>query len=223
MAAWAAAAGPAFADAAGTPALKVAGPATAATAPPEAPQALPQLGFSPPPRRGFFVEAALGAFASAGGSRRVSAAQPYLALSVGRDLGERGGLFLQLGVGASRASCFDGPSAGCAAADSFGATFAEMGLRYGARLSERLALTGLAVGGISVLSPSPWTDAAGVVPDVVSGPHAGVGASLDYDTHLDHFGVGVDLLARASFARRPGRGAGALLSVAFAPRIKYVF
>lgn len=213
----AAAAGPSPAQA-----ETLAGPAAEAPAPPEA-EALPQLGLRAAPRRGFFVDVGLGAFASAGGSRAVSAAQPYLSLAVGRDLGERGGVFLQLGVGASRASCFDGPTAGCAAADSFGATFAELGLRYGVRLSERVALAGLAVGGIAVLSPSPWTDAASAVPDAVSGPHAGAGAALDYDTHLDHFGVGVDLLARAAFPQRPGRGAAALLSVALAPRIKYVF
>jgi hypothetical protein len=185
---------------------------------------LPQLGVDARPRRGFFAEASLGAFTVVGGSRALSSAQPALGMAIGRDLGERSALFIQLGVGSGSASCFDGPGGACRGADSFGITFVELGLRYGVPLLARLRLSGQAVGGLSVLSPAPIYDAAARrVPDSLSGPHFGLGAALDYDTRLDHFAVGVDVLGRYTAARRPDRGTFSLVSFALMPRIRYVF
>jgi hypothetical protein len=187
-------------------------------------QQMPQLGVDEQPRRGVYAETSLGVFTTAGGDRALSIAQAYLGMAVGRDLGDRAAVFLQLGIGASSASCFDATATRCLGADSFGVSYVELGLKYGAKLLPRLRLSGMLVSGLTVLSPSPIYDSkAGSVPDKVLGPHGGAGLALDYDTHLDHFAVGVDLLGRYSVTRRPGGGSFSLLSFAGMPRIKYVF
>ena len=186
--------------------------------------AVPQLGVDPKPRRGVYAETSLGVFTTAGGSHGLSNAQAYLGMAVGHDIGEAAAVFVQLGIGASSASCFDGSSDNCRAADSFGATFVEVGIKYGAQLASRLRLSGLLVGGLTILSPSPIFDTGSKsVPNNLFGPHGGVGAALDYDTHLEHFAVGLDVLARYSLAGRPAGGSFSLLSFAAMPRIKYVF
>jgi hypothetical protein len=53
----------------------------------------------------------------------------------------------------------------------------------------------------------------------VPGFHAGGGFALDYDTHLDHFAVGLDALFRYTFAR----DSLTIPSLAVMPRIRYVF
>jgi hypothetical protein len=189
-----------------------------------APGAVPDLGVERPGRRGFYAETSLGLFGTVGGSRGISFAQPSLGMAVGHHLGEAAAIFLQLEIGASRASCFDGTLASCAGADSFGATFVELGLQYGWPLLPRLRLAGEVLGGLTVLSPSPLAGAqGGAVPETISGPHLGLGLGLDYDTHLDHFAVGFDVLGRHSRAGRPGGGTFGLTSFAMMPRIKYVF
>src|ERR1700730_12708132 len=183
---------------------------------------LPPLGVDARPRRGFFAEASLGAFTVVGGSRALSSAQPALGMAIGRDLGERSAVFIQLGVGSVSASCFVDPGGACRGADAFGITFVELGLRYGVPLLARLRLSGQAVGGLSVLSPAPLYDAAArSVPDRLSGPHLGLGAALDYDTRLDHFAVGVEVLGRYTAAPRPDRGTFSPVSFALMPRIRY--
>lgn len=184
----------------------------------------PPAGVDPAPRRGTFAETALGGFATFGGSRPVSGAQPYLSMTVGHNLGERNALFLSLGIGASEGSCFDVGRSGCGASDSFGATFLEVGASAGTQIASRTLLSGKVLGGVGIFSPGPFAHLDGSVPDRVIAPHLGVGAGLDYDTHLDHFSVGLDAIARYSVATRPdGQGRAAIASVAVMPRIRYVF
>ena len=139
--------------------------------------AVPSNGVDETPRRGTFAEASVGAFATVGGSRALSNAQPYLGLTVGRDLGAASSLFASVGAGASSNSCFQPATAGsCAGADSFGATFLEVGASTGTWLTRRLLLSGKLMGGMTLLSPGPFTRKDGTtVPDQAIAPHAGAG------------------------------------------------
>ena len=204
-----------------------AGEPEPATDRPGARTAVPSNGVDGGPRRGAFAEASVGVFATVGGSRALSSAQPYLGLTAGRDLGKAASLFASLGIGASSNSCFQAaPATGnCLAADSFGATFLEVGASYGASIIPRILLSGKAMGGMTLFSPGPFTRKDGSsVPDQLIAPHLGAGIGLDYDTHLDHFTVGLDALLRYSLVARPdGAGKGGIASLALLPRIRYVF
>lgn len=190
-------------------------------------EAVPETGVDEKPRRGTFVETTLGIFTTVGGSQPLSNGQAYLGLTFGREVGSAGALFASLGVGASSASCFEFKANGvdCAAADSFGATYLEVGGTYGVQLAPRLLLSGKLVVGLTNLSPAPVTnnDPNKTVADNLFGPHGGVGLGLDYDTHLDHFAVGFDVLGRYSLMSKPGGGSLGLASLAVMPRIRYVF
>jgi len=169
------------------------------------------------PRRGTWVEASLGVFSAVRTGGSFSRGQPYLGLTVGRDLGKRASIFGALGVGAASASCYQPSNDGCLAADSFGVTFLELGVAWAFPVVERFSISLKGLGGLTDLSPGP-VRRNDSVPDHVSGFHAGAGLSFDYDTRLDHFGVGLDAVARRTFA--PGFK---LTSVAVMPRIRYVF
>ncbi len=207
------------------------GAAPAAQAPaPDAPSLIPANGVDAPPRQGFYVEAALGIFTTFGGDAGISNGQPYLSMAVGRTVGSDAALFLSLGIGASSSNCFDDTASGnCFAADSFAATYFEVGGSYGGEVASRLRLSGKLVVGMTQLSPSPVHDStqtagtANYVPGSLFGPHAGLGVTLDYDTHLDHFAVGLDLTGRFTLASRPDSGSFGLFSIAFMPRVRYVF
>jgi hypothetical protein len=190
-----------------------------------APVAIPSTGVEEAPRRGTFAEASVGVFTAMGGSRPFSNAQPYLGITVGRDLGAAASIFASVGYGASNASCFQrGPQGDCLASDSFGATFLELGGSYGVPLVPRLLLTGKALLGVTVFSPGPFTNDAGGVPDQVLAPHAGAGIGLEYQTHLNHFAVGIDTIVRYSLLSRPaGEGKTGIASLAVLPRVRYVF
>jgi hypothetical protein len=179
------------------------------------------------PRRGVFAEATLGLFTTLGGSRFFSNGQPYLGMMVGTELGQAAAVFLSLGIGASSASCFDLDARGnCRAADSFGATFLELGASYGIPLAPRLLLSGMVVGGVTNLTPGPVLDSLlNTVPDNQFGFHGGAGLALDYDTRLDHFSVGLDALFRYTIAKRPGNDSSSLgvPSLSVMPRLRYVF
>ncbi|HET9751878.1 MAG TPA: adventurous gliding motility protein CglE [Myxococcales bacterium] len=177
------------------------------------------LGVDEPPRRGTFVEASLGLFSALGGSAAFSAAQPYLGLTVGREVSPRAALFASLGIGAASASCYQlDPKGGCLGADSFGATFLELGGAWGMSVAPRTLLSLKALGGFTDLSPGPVRK-NGVVPDHVPGLHLGTGFALDYDTRLDHFAVGIDAVFRYTFTR----DSLAVPTLAVMPRIRYVF
>lgn len=179
------------------------------------PDSIPAAGADDALHRGTYVEAALGAFTAIGGSRRFSTVQPYLGMTLGRDLGERTSVFAQLGLGAASATCYRLSSGGdCLGADSFGATFLELGASYGVPLLPRTLLSLKVLGGYTDLSPAPIGTG-----DHLGGFHAGGGISFDYDTRLDHFAVGLDAIFRETFARSDLK----LPSLAVMPRIRYVF
>ena len=143
--------------------------------------------------------------------------------AVGRDLGAASSLFVSVGSGASSNSCFQPATAGsCAGTDSFGATFLEVGASTGTWLTRRLLVSGKLMGGMTLLSPGPFTLGA-AVPEQAIAPHAGAGLGLEYKTRLDHFGVGLDAILRYSLASRPDGGKGGIASLALLPRIRYVF
>lgn len=203
---------------------KSEGPAAPAATPPEE-TALPANGVDPRPRRGVFADLSLGMFTTFGGSAALSNGQPFLAMTLGHDLGNVASIFLSLGIGASSASCFDlGANGVCKAADSFGTFFLEVGAQYGVELANRLRLSGRLVAGATQLAPGPVRDATtNTVPDTLFGFHGGGGLVLDYDTRLDHFAVGLDVIVRYTVANRPDTGTFGLLSLAAMPRIRYVF
>ena len=184
------------------------------------PDSLVVSGVDEAPRRGTYVEASLGVFTAMGGTRPFSSGQPYLGLTIGRDLGARASVFASLGLGAASASCYQVSAGGdsCLGADSFGATFLEVGLSYGVPVAARTLVGLKLLGGFTDLSPGP-VQRNGTVPDHMLGPHAGAGLSLDYDTQLDHFAVGLDALVRETFAGSSLK----VPSLAVMPRIRYVF
>jgi hypothetical protein len=200
--------------------------------------AVPANGVDEPPRRGTFTEMSLGVFTALGGSAALSNAQPYIGMTLGREIGDQVAVFASLGIGAASASCYahfpsgKGASNGASAcdanygADSFGATFAELGGSFGLPITRRALVSLKLLGGFTDLSPGPVSNASGV-PEHLPGFHFGAGLSLDYDTHLDHFAVGFDVLGRLTFARYspPQEQAQTLVvpSLAVMPRIRYVF
>jgi hypothetical protein len=183
------------------------------------PDSVSVSGVDDSPRRGTYVEASLGVFTAMGGTRRFSSGQPYLAMTLGRDLGKRASAFASLGLGAASASCYQPSASGdsCLGADSFGATFLELGFSYGFPIATRTLLSVKLLGGFTDLSPGP-VQRNGAVPDHVPGLHAGAGLALDYDTRLDHFAIGIDAVVRETFARSVR-----IPSLAVMPRIRYVF
>jgi len=195
----------------------------------QAPQEpIPANGVDPAPRHGVYAEAGLGVFTTLGGSAGLSNGQPFLSMAIGGTLGDNATLFVALGIGAGSSNCYDESSAGtCLAADSFEAAFLEAGASYGGHVASRLRLSGKLVAGVTQLAPSPVHDStapvASDVPGNLFGPHVGLGITLDYDTHLDHFSVGLDLTGRYTIASRPDSGTFGLMSIAFMPRVRYVF
>jgi len=191
--------------------------------------AVPANGVDEPPRRGTYTEVSLGVFTAMGGSQALSNGQPYIGMTLGREIGQQTAVFASLGIGAASASCYQvdsRPPGDCLAADSFGATFVEGGLSYGFPVGLRSLLSLKLVGGFTDLSPGPVRNGTSV-PDHLPGFHLGAGAAFDYDTHLDHFAVGIDALLRYTLARyTPAGGSSQTLglpSLAVMPRIRYVF
>ena len=187
----------------------------------------PATGIDETPRRGVYVETTLGFFTAMGGSQPFSNGQPYLGLTFGREIGVRAAIFGSLGIGAASATCYQLTARGdCAAADSFGVTFFEGGGAYGMPVADRLLFSARLLAGLTDLSPGP-VKSGDSVPDHILGFHLGSGLSLDYDTHLDHFGVGIDALVRYTFARYSPAGQGpqtlGLPTLAIMPRLRYVF
>ncbi|MCA1829656.1 MAG: adventurous gliding motility protein CglE [Myxococcales bacterium] len=189
---------------------------------------VPATGVDEPPRRGTFTEVSLGSFTTLGGSATFSNLQPYISMTLGREIGAQAAVFASLGIGAASASCYqvDSRSGDCLAADSFGATFVEAGVAYGYPVWLRTLLSLKLVGGFTDLSPGPVRNGSSV-PDHLPGFHLGAGGAIDYDTHLDHFAVGFDLLVRYTLARYTPTGGSSqtlgLPSLALIPRIRYVF
>jgi len=196
-----------------------AAPADVAT--PRSP--FPSNGVEQAPRRGTFAEASVGLLTVMGGSRMFSNAQPYLGVAFGRDIGAAAAIFASIGYGAASDSCFDrAPRGECLAADSFGATFVEVGGSYRFALAPRLSWSLKAAAGMTILSPGPFTDAGGGVPDHLIAPHAGGGVGLEYATH-DHFAVALETMMRYALVSHATGGHSGIASLAIVPRIRYVF
>jgi hypothetical protein len=187
------------------------------------PVSVQSTGVEEAPRRGTFAEAAVGVFTALGGTRMN--AQPYLAMTFGRDLGAAASVFASVAYGASTNSCYQRTAQGdCLASDSFGATFLELGGSYGVPVAPRLLLSAKVLLGVTLFSPGPFTDAGGAVQDRVLAPHAGAGVGLEYQTHLTHFAVGLDAIVRYSLASDPSSGGKTgIASLAILPRVRYVF
>ena len=122
----------------------------------------------------------------------------------------------------------DARTQNCLGADSFGATFVEGGASYGFMVGLRSLLSLKMVLGFTDLSPAPVRSGnPAAVSNHLPGFHLGGGASLDYDTHLEHFAVGIDALLRYTLARYTDAGGNSvtlgLPSLAVMPRIRYVF
>jgi microcystin-dependent protein len=195
--------------------------APAEGAPPRS--ASPSNGVEQAPRRGTFAEASVGALTAMGGSRSFSNAQPYLGVTFGRDVGAAAAIFGSIGFGAASNTCFQRSARGdCLGADSFGATFIEVGGSYSFALATRLSWSLKATAGMTLFSPGPFTSAGGAVPDQLMAPHAGGGVGLEYATH-DHFAVGVDTMMRYSLVSRATGGHSGIATLAILPRIRYVF
>ncbi len=199
-------------------------PAPPAAAPiTDAAPAIPANGIDPAPRRGFYVEAGFGLFTTVGGSAGLSNAQPILSMLIGHHLGDSAAIFLDLGIGSSSSSCYDNVNL-CTegkSADSFEAAYLELGASYGWELVPRLRFNLKVMVGGSQFAPSPLAtlnaDGSTSVSDSMFGPHFGGGVALDYDTHLDHFGLGIDITGRYTIADAK------VFSLAVMPRIRYVF
>lgn len=183
------------------------------------PDSVPVAGVEDAPRRGTWVEASLGVFTARGANKSFTSGQPYLGMSLGRDLGNRASIFASLGLGAASASCYQRSDQGdCLGADSFGFTFLELGLAWAFPVAERFSVSLKALGGFTDLSPGPVRSSNNVILDHLAGFHAGAGVSFDYDTRLDHFGVGLEALVRETLARTVN-----ITSLSVMPRIRYVF
>jgi hypothetical protein len=167
-------------------------------------------------RRGFFAETDLGVYFTFGGrntndfinefpKKTISNVQPYLALTFGYDLVHSegfalsGGLRLSAGYsgGAGRVSDAD-LALGVEAISTRSSDFAvlETGVALAAAIfmSDRLALTVKADGGMAAVDPNPTLsaaeDGAGAA---VFAPIFGGGLGLEYFTLLNDFSVGLDL------------------------------
>jgi hypothetical protein len=190
--------------------------------------AAPANGVDEVPRRGTYTEMSLGVFTAMGGSKPFSNVQPYIGVTFGRQIGAQTAVFTSLGIGAASASCYDVDtnSGDCLAADSFGAFFVEGGASYGFPVASRSLLSLKILGGFTDLSPGPVRNGSSV-PNHLPGFHLGGGAAFDYDTHLDHFAVGIDAIFRYTLAKYTPEGGSAqtlgLPSLAVMPRIRYVF
>jgi hypothetical protein len=200
--------------------------------------ATPQVGVEQQLRRGFFTETDLGTYFDfrTAAPATVSNAQAYLQLGVGYDITDRFSVALQFGLGASSGVCLQdiSNSGDCGVVDqagniapdpqnpaqkqilpdNFSNTFYQLHLSYRFSLAERLALVPGVIVGYQKLDPAPVLDANSN--PLSGGFMAGVDASLEYATHMDHFFVGLDVVPRYLFGPN-------LLSMAIFPRVKYTF
>jgi hypothetical protein len=181
--------------------LFVAGVGAAATPPQGVPLTV---------RRGFHTETDIGVFWTMGGDDLYSNAQSYLQLGVGVDLMDRLSLGAHVAFGASAFNCFAGRVDDlCLQTDAFAMTFFNLSLAYHHPLADRLWLTPKVLAGYTLLDPAP-------VGDVTEGPNAGLGIGVEYATAMDHFSVGVDLVARFVFRAN-------IPAFSLFPRVKYTF
>jgi hypothetical protein len=166
-------------------------------------------------RRGFFTETDIGVFFTVGGNNKYSNAQTYLQLGIGYDLTEHIELGAYFGLGTSAANCFAGIQSGgaCALTDSFTMAFFNLSAAYLVTLAKRFYLTPRVTGGYIKFDPAPAFSNNRVV---TSAPNVGGGIGVEYATNMDHFSIGLDVLARVTLGP-------SITSLAVFPRIKYTF
>jgi hypothetical protein len=168
-------------------------------------------------RHGFFTETDVGFFWTLGGNDGYSDLQGYLQLGVGYQLttGEGKGLIplgLHVGIGANAGNCWSQGSAvdgSCKNAGNFTTTFVDVTGGYLFQLVERLYLGPKVLVGITLLDPEP-------APGTTLGFNAGLAASLEYATNMDHFSVGLDVSYRIVFGPN-------IHAFAVYPRVQYTF
>lgn len=172
-------------------------------------------------RRGFFTETDIGGFFTLGGRNAYSNLQTYLQLGVGYQLtlNEGKGLVpvgFHVGIGANAQNCFAAlkSNGDCTQADNFTLTFLSVTAGYLARVVERFYLGAKLIAGYTLLDPAPVYTSTGA--PVNGGLNAGVAASMEYATNMDHFSVGIDVAFR--FVIGPN-----IPSFAFYPRVQYTF
>jgi hypothetical protein len=204
-----------------------------AVAPLAASAATPPEGVALTVRRGFFTETDIGGFMTVGGDDGYSNLQTYLQLGIGYDIGKNISLGLHYGTGANAANCFNGKlekDNSCTASDNFTVSFIDLTVSFLFQLAERFYISPKLAGGWTTLDPAPiliavTTGGCKTVADqsdpakctaVRQGPNAGAGVGIEYATYMDHFSVGVDVLAR--YVIGPN-----IISLQFFPRVKYTF
>lgn len=167
-------------------------------------------------RRGFFTETDIGGFFTVGGDNGYSNLQTYLQLGVGYQLtiNEGKGLIpigVHVGIGANAQNCWAGllPNNTCSTSDNFTLTMISASAGYLHQVVERLYLGGKIIVGGTLLDPEP-------VAGTPFGLNAGVAATLEYATNMDHFSIGLDISYRLII----GPNINALM---FYPRVQYTF
>jgi hypothetical protein len=183
---------------------------------PAALAAAPSEGVPLQVRRGFFTETDIGGFFTLGGDNGYSNLQTYLQLGAGYQLtiGEGRGLVplgVHVAIGANAQNCWSGLKRDdtCNLSDNFTLIFISASGGYLHRVLDRLYVGGKIIAGWTLLDPAP-------VANVTGGVNAGVAASVEYATNMDHFSIGLDVAFR--FVIGPN-----IPSLGFYPRVQYTF
>lgn len=168
-------------------------------------------------------------------TKGISNVQPLLALFIGYDLAHTPKYSLAAGV--RLAAAYSGGSSRLTQADvdatlpntddrrnlatranDYGVVQTGLGLSFGYLLSERIALTVKANGGLAIIDPNPAVDATS--PDGGKSAFSGIvggGLGMEYFTLLNDFSVGLDVQFAMIFA------AGGIPSLGASIPIKYTF
>jgi hypothetical protein len=183
-------------------------------------------------RRGFFTETDIGVFFALGGKNGYSNAQTYLQLGVGYDLSENIEIGAHFATAASAQNCYVAPDQpdlpcelrfGTARVDfpeNFTLTYLDVTVAYLFRVAERFYIAPKLAGGWTFLDPAPVPEGSPTKAEdiqlVESAPNAGVGLGIEYATHMDHFSIGADVLARQIIGPN-------IPTIAVFGRVKYTF
>lgn len=172
-------------------------------------------------RRGFYTETDVGGFLTLGGDDVYSNLQSYLQLGLGYDIRIVDafgiGLGVHVGVGASAANCYSGrpqPGANCPLTENFTVFFIDATVGAIIRMVERFYFVPKLMGGFTLLDPAPVQLSDGEL--LNKGANIGLALGIEYATNMDHFSIGLDVVAR--YVIGPS-----ILSLQFYPRVKYTF
>lgn len=186
----------------------------------------PPAGVAQEIRRGFFVSTDMGMFMVPFGAQPngYSDAQAYVQLELGYDIIQQLSVSLSFALGAVANACFDAydPNSGnCGAtnkaSENFTLSYYQLAVAYNFyRAFERLDFSVKAVVGYAMAAPSPLEVVNGNLVTQLGGISLGAGLGAEYATNLDHFAIGLDVVAR--FVIGPN-----ISSLAIFPRVKYTF